>query len=261
MHQKSETRKRQNLLKKKIRSKKNYCNDCKIQITHTYRSVKRCIKCNIIERKRIKKATATKARNAKMEKNPRTCIDCQICITYLNKRRTRCKKCSSIENKRKVKIRLAQYRTDPEYRKMQAAETTRRTRILVSTPEGRKEHNAKKLKYRTNNTGSAIRGRMKRDLRYTEAKKIGPLPSKQKMFDRQCGICPYTGLSMHKIPLNELHIDHMTPLANGGENTSDNLCLTFPCCNLSKGSKLFLVWMASPLYKAIIKRCTHGDIF
>jgi 5-methylcytosine-specific restriction endonuclease McrA len=36
-----------------------------------------------------------------------------------------------------------------------------------------------------------------------------------------------------------IHIDHITPLARGGNDTIDNKALTHPFCNMSKGAKLF----------------------
>ena len=38
------------------------------------------------------------------------------------------------------------------------------------------------------------------------------------------------------------HIDHRIPLVRGGTNAPENLCLTCPPCNLSKGAKLPHEW-------------------
>ena len=37
---------------------------------------------------------------------------------------------------------------------------------------------------------------------------------------------------------NEFHVDHRIPLAKGGSNAPDNICISCPKCNLSKSSKL-----------------------
>ena len=214
---------------------------------------KRCKECNKIERKRIKSACNKRYLNAKKEKNPRFCLDCKICITYMDGKSRRCKTCAKIESNKKLKIRRARYRSDPEYRKMESVEASRRREIVVSTPEGRKKYNAENVRYNTRYTTSIARSKMKRHRRYKEAERIGPLPSKQEMFDRQNGICPYTGISMHGIPLNELHTDHVVPLAGGGANTSENLCVTFACVNLSKGNKYLHDWIRSPLYQRIVE--------
>lgn len=41
---------------------------------------------------------------------------------------------------------------------------------------------------------------------------------------------------------NHYHIDHRIPLVKGGSNNPENLCLTCPTCNLSKGGKLPHEW-------------------
>jgi len=38
-----------------------------------------------------------------------------------------------------------------------------------------------------------------------------------------------------------VHIDHIVPLARGGSDTIDNKALTHPFCNMSKGAKLLTV--------------------
>lgn len=41
---------------------------------------------------------------------------------------------------------------------------------------------------------------------------------------------------------NHYHVDHRIPLAQGGSNAPENLCLACPSCNLSKGSKMPWEW-------------------
>lgn len=38
------------------------------------------------------------------------------------------------------------------------------------------------------------------------------------------------------------HVDHRIPLAKGGSNAPENLCISCPTCNLSKGAKLPQEW-------------------
>lgn len=40
---------------------------------------------------------------------------------------------------------------------------------------------------------------------------------------------------------NQYHLDHIIPLSRGGKNLVDNVCISCPICNMSKGSKLLLV--------------------
>ena len=55
----------------------------------------------------------------------------------------------------------------------------------------------------------------------------------------QRGKCWYCGTDLSK---TGEHIDHRVPLSRGGSNWPENLVLTCPKCNLSKGSKLPHEW-------------------
>jgi len=55
----------------------------------------------------------------------------------------------------------------------------------------------------------------------------------QRLYTEQSAICYYCNCSI----INEYHIEHKTPLCRGGTNWPDNICLSCPHCNLSKGSK------------------------
>lgn len=52
-------------------------------------------------------------------------------------------------------------------------------------------------------------------------------------FRRQEGKCLYCGCSVG----SAYHIDHMTALARGGQNTPDNIAISCPGCNLRKRTK------------------------
>lgn len=55
-------------------------------------------------------------------------------------------------------------------------------------------------------------------------------------YQQQGGICPLCGKSMH--PLDNLHLDHIHPVARGGLHVGWNLQLTHSLCNLAKGAKV-----------------------
>ena len=55
-----------------------------------------------------------------------------------------------------------------------------------------------------------------------------------RLFVLQDGSCAYCG-----IVLQDYHVDHIVPLARGGGNGPDNICLACPACNLNKKDKLF----------------------
>lgn len=58
------------------------------------------------------------------------------------------------------------------------------------------------------------------------------------LYRSQRGLCWWCGAELN----NVYHIDHRIPLVQGGSNSPDNLVLSCPQCNLSKGGKLPQEW-------------------
>jgi len=58
------------------------------------------------------------------------------------------------------------------------------------------------------------------------------------LYEEQSGLCAYCGIRL----FDHYHIEHMQPLSRGGTNWPENLSLTCPECNLSKGSKTVEEW-------------------
>lgn len=58
------------------------------------------------------------------------------------------------------------------------------------------------------------------------------------LYKSQKAKCWHCGKSI----VNGYHIDHLIPLARGGTNWPNNLVLSCPTCNLSKGAKLTQEW-------------------
>lgn len=56
---------------------------------------------------------------------------------------------------------------------------------------------------------------------------------RMKVYKKYGGKCHYCG---KEVPENNFHVDHMTPLSRGGSNKFENLCLSCPHCNMSKGT-------------------------
>jgi 5-methylcytosine-specific restriction endonuclease McrA len=59
-----------------------------------------------------------------------------------------------------------------------------------------------------------------------------------KLMTQSKGRCYWCGEKIVGKP----HIDHIIPLARGGSNGPENLCVSCPTCNLSKGAKLPSEW-------------------
>lgn len=56
----------------------------------------------------------------------------------------------------------------------------------------------------------------------------------------------------------EGHVDHFTPLARGGTNWPENLCLACQECNLSKGAKDPLKWMVEQELTGMVAIASEG---
>lgn len=56
----------------------------------------------------------------------------------------------------------------------------------------------------------------------------------EALFRKQRGLCVYCNAPLY---LDGFHRDHIVPVAQGGTNGIENIQLTCPPCNLSKGSK------------------------
>lgn len=57
-------------------------------------------------------------------------------------------------------------------------------------------------------------------------------------YESQRGRCWWCG----NLVDNTYHIDHLIPLSRGGSNAPENIVISCPACNLSKGSKLPQEW-------------------
>ena len=62
----------------------------------------------------------------------------------------------------------------------------------------------------------------------------------REVYSLQSGMCAYCG---DKVGLN-YHVDHIDPIALGGANTIDNIAIACPPCNLAKGPKKLLHFLA-----------------
>jgi 5-methylcytosine-specific restriction endonuclease McrA len=60
----------------------------------------------------------------------------------------------------------------------------------------------------------------------------------QLIYKQQNGLCWWCGKPVG----DDYHIDHRIPLVRGGSNAPENLCISCPSCNMSKGSKMPGEW-------------------
>ena len=77
--------------------------------------------------------------------------------------------------------------------------------------------------------------------------------------------CPYCGGRLGPLPILEpeaaeegqsAHLDHMDPLSLGGEDSVRNALYVCRACNLAKGKRPFVDWLAmlTPTYREIARR-------
>jgi 5-methylcytosine-specific restriction endonuclease McrA len=79
--------------------------------------------------------------------------------------------------------------------------------------------------------------------RYARKKKVGGRITAfdvKRMYKSQNGRCWYCLCDLKN---TGYHIDHRIPLSRDGTNQLNNLCLSCPKCNLSKGAKLPQEWI------------------
>lgn len=111
---------------------------------------------------------------------------------------------------------------------------------------------ATKARYLANREDCLIKGRARCKRHYADnkemyyassaerrAKKAGSLGKltrgiRKRLFAAQGGKCIYCSADLGR----SAHLDHVIPLAKGGEHSDDNVQLLCPPCNLSKGAKM-----------------------
>lgn len=129
-----------------------------------------------------------------------------------------------------------------EYQKRWRAENAEKQReykrqYYLSNRESTLERAAK---YQKNNP-DMVRARKNR----RRGRELGASGSHTKedlrlLFTSNKGVCWWCGKAIGNG--QKWHADHIIPLARGGSNAADNLCIACPSCNASKGSKLPHEW-------------------
>lgn len=120
-----------------------------------------------------------------------------------------------IANSEKLKEKdLKRYYADPK----KAYQRTKQARSNNPLPHRASEHRRRAQKSSSNGTHTAD------DLK--------------RLMAQSKGRCYWCG----EMILGKPHIDHIIPLARGGGNGPENLCVSCPTCNLRKGAKLPHEW-------------------
>lgn len=118
-------------------------------------------------------------------------------------------------NREQLRVKHREYEAEHRHQAVQRVKKMRQ-----ADPEYHRAHNR------------ARRAKAQSSLGRHTSKGIRLLLSSQK------GLCWYCGKHVG----NKYHVDHRIPLARGGSNEPENLCITCPACNLSKGAKLPHEW-------------------
>lgn len=133
------------------------------------------------------------------------------------------------------KIEKAKY--DKKYRELKGETRLKQKRDYYNFGNGKVTGNTWRLnnkdKVKANDCNQTIK--RQRKIKHT-------LTSKQLSTweNSQLKICSYCNTDCSSF----YHIDHIEPLSKQGTHTIDNLTITCPTCNLSKGSTTLLVWLA-----------------
>ena len=81
---------------------------------------------------------------------------------------------------------------------------------------------------------NAHRGSTLRRARERGARIVEPI-DRTKIIRRDRSICH---ICKTKVEANDIHLDHVIPLARGGDHSEANLAVSHSLCNLSKGARL-----------------------
>ncbi len=104
---------------------------------------------------------------------------------------------------------------------------------------------AKQLEWRNKNRGkwSAMSSRRRAAVRKVTINLEGIESWMQRMRRLSFVNCYYCRRLFHAC---EIHFDHVVPISRGGPHAIENLCVSCPGCNLSKGPKMISEWDSKP---------------
>jgi 5-methylcytosine-specific restriction endonuclease McrA len=131
-------------------------------------------------------------------------------------------------------------------------------RAYAQSPRGKESHRKANARYQMRNpekrkvrakkyywaNAERIRLRARNNTSRRKAAKYGNLGRYGKadidqLWINQKSLCWWCGKKLDK---SKFHVDHRIPLSRDGSNEPENLCLSCPKCNMSKGNKMPWEW-------------------
>jgi 5-methylcytosine-specific restriction endonuclease McrA len=178
--------------------------------------MKLCKKCN--ETKELSCFSKDKTRKDGLQPYCKECTS-----KYKKKHRTEnAKKISEYQKEYREKNKQSLSKYHKEYLDNGGREVRKRYR----------QNNPDKIKaLKSNNEHKRRRAKTESDLTGTEF---------AFWVDNELKTCVYCGTNC----TNNFHVDHIEPLSNNGEHAINNLAISCPTCNLSKGSKSIITFLA-----------------
>lgn len=100
--------------------------------------------------------------------------------------------------------------------------------------------NAYHRQYREQNPEKEKAKSQRRRAREQNAAGVHTAADIRECYMEQAGRCAYCGMPVY----DDYHVDHIIPLARGGTNWPENICIACPNCNLEKGDKTLAEWFS-----------------
>ena len=146
---------------------------------------------------------------------------------------------------------MARYRSNPSESNKKSAERARKNPIKTREKfsKYRKENRIKilanQLEWRNRNRGKWVyfSSRRRAVIRNSTVNPAGISEWMQRMRSLSFVKCYYCRRLFHAC---EIHFDHVIPISRGGPHSIENLCVSCPGCNLSKGPNLISEWDSKP---------------
>lgn len=166
-----------------------------------------------------------------MNQENKTCRSCNKILHHSNFHKDKsksdglCPYCKECKNHKGREL----YKKDPDKKKKSVKEYMKRTgeyyRYKPYNPQYYSSDKSK-LKKKVRDLKRRVQIRGNDDFKITSR-------VVQDILDNSNGKCNYCGKDCKE----NYHIDHIIPVSRGGGNNIDNLCLSCPSCNWSKGNK------------------------